>query len=91
MALAFKLFATPILIGSITLAGRSLIAIAIWNRMTWSLSGAFLLILAVIALVSWSIPKPAEPAGSTPPPAWDFPARMVLAAGFGCKLERKGP
>lgn len=59
-----------------------LIATALWNQFSWSLPAAFLLLLAVIWLVSRWISGTASAVATSQPPAWDLPARMLVAAGF---------
>jgi hypothetical protein len=59
-----------------------LIATAVWNRFSWTLPAAFVLLLVVIGLASRLIPPQPISAGISSPPQWDLPARMVLAAAF---------
>ncbi len=57
-------------------------ATAILSRFSWSLAPAFGVLLLVIALASRLIPSGGVPASPPRPPAWDLPARMILAAAF---------
>ena len=59
-----------------------LAAVALCNRHVWSLGSAALLVLAAIVLASRLLPRPAVTAAPGPPPAWDLPARMLVATAF---------
>ena len=59
-----------------------LLATAVWDRFSWPLPVAGVLLLAVIGLVRCLTPQPALSGQPARPPRWDLPARMVLAAAF---------
>lgn len=54
-----------------------------WNHFSWSLLGAFSILVAVIVLVSWLLPhQPSISLIIYHPPKWDLPARMMIATAF---------
>ncbi|HUK99594.1 MAG TPA: hypothetical protein VLX29_01925 [Nitrospirota bacterium] len=72
-----------------------LAATSVFNYFSWSLMPAVLILVLTTFIVSQAIPnKPVSSKFSTPP-AWDIPARMIIATAFVCLLttvaDRLGP
>jgi hypothetical protein len=59
-----------------------LVTTLIWNHFSWLLISAFIVLLVIIGLVARLIPHNPRLPKVTSPPAWDLPARMVIAALF---------
>ncbi len=57
-------------------------ATAFWNSLVWTLLPAFGMLLGLIALVSWRLPKSAHGKAPESAPRWDLPARMIVATTF---------
>lgn len=79
--LAYTLAATRLSWRASALAGLGafLGALLFFEQFSWSLPGACLLLMAVIALVSRFIPRYAGVGKVFRAPAWDLPARMLIA------------
>jgi len=73
-------------IGWMASSGLSLLAFFaaafLWRLVDLPLWPTFALVVAVIAVVLFFMPRGTAPAEPRAPAAWDLPARMVIAAGF---------
>ncbi|MBI1729679.1 hypothetical protein HY229_01260 [Candidatus Acetothermia bacterium] len=68
---------------SVTLSALAfLVATAIWNSISWSLLVAYFVVVIVIGLVIWLMPKPTIALIAPAPPKWDLPARIGIATAF---------
>ncbi|HEX9117252.1 MAG TPA: hypothetical protein VGA61_14380 [Anaerolineae bacterium] len=70
----------PIAAGGAILA--FLLATLIWSRFALALLPTFAVVLLMIGLIGWKLPKRRAPAEPVAAPRWDMPARMVIAATF---------
>lgn len=62
--------------------GAYLGVVALWNQFPLPLLAVFAILIAVIFLLLWAIPKEAVPSSGMKPTWWDMPARMLTAGLF---------
>ena len=67
----------------VIVASVSFLAVtAVWNVFDWTLSGALLGFLIVVIIATRLIPEARTATSTINPPAWDLPARVVIATVF---------
>ena len=69
-------------VSSLLSAAAFFTAAFLWRLVDLPLWPTFAIVVGVIAVVLFFMPRGAADAEPEPPPAWDLPARMVIAAGF---------
>jgi ethanolamine transporter EutH len=70
------------LISAIVAIAAFLTTTMVLNSVTWQLFPAFVVLIVMIVLVSWSIPQHSVTRYTVAPPNWDLPARIGLATTF---------